>query len=269
MRTRMFYRSFTSNPRIAGVILIGIMLAVLLAVFLLSSKIPQWNSYHQFADTRSFSGIPNFLNVVSNLAFLLISIWGLARLRYKWMNNQLSTKETVVFLVYFMAVLLTCIGSSYYHWSPDNQRLVWDRLPMTVIFMSLLSLTIMERVNFNLGFRLLIPLILFGIFSVLYWYWTESMHQGDIRLYGLVQFYSILLIVFILFFFPKSYPPLKAYLGMLTFYALAKIFEALDHEVFQLSGALISGHTLKHLFAAVSTYYMVVILNAHPVNHHD
>lgn len=269
MRTRMYYHSLISNPKIAGAILIGIMLAALLAVFLLSSKIPQWSSYHQFADTRSFLGIPNFLNVVSNLSFLLVSIWGFIRLRYQWMNNQLRAKEAIVFLVYFIAVLLTCIGSSYYHWSPDNERLVWDRLPITVIFMSLLSLTIMERVNFNLGFRLLIPLILFGIFSVLYWYWTELMHQGDLRLYGLVQFYSILMIVFILFFFPKSYPPLSAYLGMLAFYVLAKIFESADHEVYQFSGSLISGHTFKHLFAAVSTYYMVVILNAHPVNHHD
>lgn len=269
MRTRMFYHALIGNRKAAGAILIGLMLAVLLAVFSFRSKIPQWSRYHQFADTRSFLGIPNCLNVVSNLSFLVVSIWGFTRLRYQWVNNQLSTREAIVFSVYFTGVLLTCIGSSWYHWSPDNARLVWDRLSMTVIFMSLLSLTIMGRVNGNLGFRLLIPLILFGVFSVLYWYWTELMHQGDLRLYGLVQFYSILLIVFILFFFPKSWPPVSAYLGMLAFYALAKIFEAADHQVYQFSGTLISGHTLKHLFAAVSTYCMVVILNAHPVNHDD
>lgn len=269
MRTRMYYQALIGNPKTAGVVLIALMLAILLIVFLFSSKIPQWSSYHQFADTRSFLGIPNCLNVVSNLFFLLVSIWGFTRLRYQWVNNQLSNREAIVFSVYFTGVLLTCIGSSWYHLSPDNARLVWDRLPMTIIFMSLLSLTIMERVNGNLGFRLLIPLILFGIFSVLYWYWTELMHQGDVRLYGLVQFYSILLIVFILFFFPKPWPPASAYLGMLAFYILAKIFEAIDHEVYQFSGTVISGHTLKHLFAAMSTYYMVVILNAHTVNPHD
>ena len=33
-------------------------------------------------------------------------------------------------------MLLTAVGSSYYHLAPDNERLFWDRLPMTIAFSS-------------------------------------------------------------------------------------------------------------------------------------
>ncbi len=158
-----------------------------------------------------------------------------------------------------MGIFMTGIGSAYYHWSPDNDTLVWDRLPMTIVFMSLLSLTIMARIDFKLGFWLLIPLIIFGIFSVLYWHWTELLGRGDLRLYGIAQFYTIFLIIFILCFFPKSYPPLKIYVGMFIFYGLAKLFEHFDLAIYRL-GEIVSGHTLKHIFAAVSTYGVVVML---------
>ena len=39
--------------------------------------IPQSQEYHRFADQRTFLGIPNFLNVASNAAFLLVGATGL------------------------------------------------------------------------------------------------------------------------------------------------------------------------------------------------
>ncbi len=110
--------------------------------------------------------------------------------------------------------------------------------------MSLLSFTIMSRVNFKLGFLLLTPLILFGIFSVLHWHWTELSGHGDIRLYGMVQFYTMFLLIFILFLFPKSYPPSKAYFGMFIFYLLAKVSEHFDLIIYKLN-VQISGHTIN------------------------
>jgi ceramidase len=241
------------------VILMILTLAILSAVFAFMPRIPQWNSYHQFSDVRKIVGIPNFANVISNIPFLLVSILGFLSLWQKWRNKNLTGKEAIVFLAFFIGVFMTGIGSAYYHWLPNNDSLVWDRLPMTVVFMSLLSLTIMGRINSNLGFWLLAPLILFGVFSVLYWHWTELLGRGDLRLYGIVQFYTIFLLILILCFFPKSYPPLKIYIGMFIFYGLAKLCEHFDLAIYRL-GEVMSGHTLKHIFAAISTYGVVLML---------
>lgn len=249
-----------SKKKLYLTILVLLTLVIFIAVFTFVPRIPQWNSYHQFSDTRKIFGIPNFANVISNLAFILVSILGLWSLWQTWQNRNLPGKEAIVFLTFFIGVLMTGVGSAYYHWSPNNASLVWDRLPMTLVFMSLLSLTIMTRVDFKLGFWLLIPLILFGIFSVLYWHWTELLGRGDLRLYGITQFYMIFLIIFILYCYPKPYPPFKIYLFMFIFYGLAKLFEYFDLTIYQLLDGLVSGHTLKHIFAALSTYGMVVML---------
>ncbi|WP_173236155.1 ceramidase domain-containing protein [Legionella antarctica] len=259
MRVPKIYAFITNNHKFVRTIFIALAIIIPLLVYIFIPRIPQWSSYHQFVDVRKTWGIPNFWNVVSNIPFFLVSILGLISVQQQWKNNNLTIKEIIVFLILFMGILLISIGSSYYHWSPDNNRLVWDRIPITIVFMSLLALTIMERVNFHLGLWLLIPLIALGIYSVLYWHWTELSGQGDIRLYGLVQFYSIFLILFILLLFPKPYPPLYLYIWMFIFYVLAKLFEYLD----PIMDGLLSGHTLKHLCAAISTYFIVVMVNVH------
>jgi len=240
-------------------ILVILTLGIFIGVFTFVPIIPQWSGYHQFSDVRKIAGIPNFANVISNIPFILVSILGFLSLWRQWQHNNLTGKEAIVFLTLFIGVFMTGIGSAYYHWLPDNNRLVWDRLPMTIVFMSLLSLTIMTRVDYRLGFWLLIPLIMFGIFSVLYWHWTELLNRGDLRLYGIEQFYSIFLMIAVLYFFPKSYPPLKIYIWMFIFYGLAKLFEYFDLAIYKLGG-LVSGHTLKHIFAAISIYGAVIIL---------
>ena len=250
-------------PKFAGIFVLALATIGLMVTFTFIARIPQWSSYHQFADTRKIGGIPNFFNVISNVLFILVAMLGFHSLKKQWQNKKLSGKESVVFLVLLIGVFLTGVGSAYYHLLPDNNRLVWDRLPMTIVFMSLLSLTIMEKINFKLGFWLLIPLVGLGIFSVLYWYFTELSGYGDLRLYGLVQFYSIFLILIIVLLFPKSYPPLTTYIWMLCFYGIAKMFEDLDMAIFKL-GHIISGHTLKHIFSAVAIYAVVIILNKKP-----
>ena len=43
-------------------------------------------------------------------------------------------------------------------------------------------------------------------------------------------------------------------IGGLVFYGLSKVFEALDAVVFEVSGDLISGHSLKHVLAALGSF---------------
>src|SRR5690606_36416572 len=89
-------------------------------------------------------------------------------------------------VVLFAGAILTGFGSAWYHWSPSNESLVWDRMPMALVAMSVLSAVIAERIGVKAGVKALVPLLLVGVFSVLYWIWTEQRGTGDLRLYGLV-----------------------------------------------------------------------------------
>jgi len=80
--------------------------------------------YHRFADQRGFLGIPNFLNVTSNIAFLLVGIAGVAFVARRPPSHRAA------WLTFWMGVSVISVGSGYYHVNPDNRSLVWDRLPI-------------------------------------------------------------------------------------------------------------------------------------------
>lgn len=240
-----------------------------IAVFVVLSllhPIPQDPSYHQFADTRLLWHIPDFANVVSNFLFLLVGIRGLFLLA----QAKVSPGIGLIYGALFSGILLTGLGSAYYHLHPDNNSLVYDRLPMTLVFMALLSATISERIDPRLGLGLLAPLLVLGAGSVVWWHHTESQGNGDLRLYVLVQYYPILLIPSILLLFPATArtpcstattatPATKEarlLVWAVVWYIIAKIFDLCDHSIFSLLGS-VSGHTLKHIAAAIATWYLV------------
>jgi hypothetical protein len=156
------------------------------------------------------------------------------------------------------------MGSAYYHAAPDNARLFWDRLPMTVAFMALFSAFIADRINQRIGVQWLLPiLVVAGIASVFYWDWSESVGRGDLRFYFLVQFYPIVALPVICWLFPKGRYTSGRYLAwLIAWYAVAKGLELFDVQVFALLGGTVSGHTLKHLASAVATLVVVRMLAA-------
>jgi hypothetical protein len=218
------------------VVLLGLMSASLAGVLLLH-PIPQDQSYHQFADQRAIFGIPNFWNVVSNLPFLAVGAAGLWRFR-----NDPAT------IVLFLGIFLTGIGSSYYHWNPNDRTLFWDRLPMTLAFAAILALVVAERVNARAGAILLWPALAIGLFSLLVWLWTD-----DLRLYFWVQFFPGLALLLLFLLYPPKYTGTYYWIIAVGLYSLAKVFEFSDHEIFS-AGYLLSGHTLKHLTAAAACF---------------
>jgi hypothetical protein len=228
---------------------------MLLACFLLP-RFPQPLSYHQFADHRSFLGIPNFGDVASNLSFAVVGIWGLVfllRLTPKELAlHFFDRRELLPYFFVFLGLFLTALGSSYYHLHPDNITLVWDRLPMMITFMSMVAIVIMERISLRLGLWLM-PLLQFvGMASVLQWYWSEMQGAGDLRFYALMQAYSALVILLALLF-PWRYTRSSDFGLIIGFYALAKLLETFDKPIFD-KLHIVSGHTLKHLAAAAAGY---------------
>ena len=211
-------------PPLAGVI-----------AFAFVAPIAQPESYHNFADQRRLLGIPNFWNVVSNLPFAVAGVLGLRAFR------DLASR----FL--FAGIFLTTFGSAYYHWAPDTPRLLWDRLPMTIGFMALLALIIGASFGEKFGRRLLLPLVAAGLASVVWWRMS-----GDLRPYVLVQFAPVLMIPVALIFF--DLPGRRELWIAVILYGLAKVAELTDREIY--SVFVLSGHTLKHLLAGASTFWL-------------
>ncbi len=219
--------------------------------------IAQDPGYHVFADQRQLLAIPNFWNVVSNIPFVLVGMLGLFRCR-TLREGQAGGENRLSYMTFFAAILCTGFASAYYHLQPDDWSLAWDRLAMALSFMAFISLVIGEFVSSKLGRQLLLPLSLFGLFSVVYWIGTEQLGAGDLRPYAITQFLPMLIIPVIVFSWKSASIKTADILIIGAGYGLAKLLELFDAQTFQL--VMVSGHSLKHLAAAFSASWLLVVL---------
>lgn len=236
-----------------------IALAVVIAIIaVLLPPIPQPLSYHNFADQRGWLGIRNFGDVISNVPFALVGFAGLIVLLGPRAPRFTDPRERWLYLFMFAGLILTAFGSGYYHLAPNNARLVWDRIPIMMVFMALLAAVIAERVSVPAGLILFPVFEAAGVGSVLLWRATELAGHGDLRFYAAVQVYSILVLLLALLF-PAKYTRGSDFAVVVALYVLAKVLEETDRQVFAV-GHIISGHTLKHLAAATAGYWILRML---------
>ena len=254
-------KDFSFRQRI--MLLLGLFGVVLFLIGMLEPR-PQDPEYHLFADNRAFFSIPNFNDVTSNLGFAMAGIVGL--LLVVWARHTIfgCPSDTRPYAIFFVAITLVSIGSAYYHWAPSNERLFWDRLPMAAAFMAISSAVVADRIDSRAGNGWLLLLMLAaGAASLVYWDWTESIGRGDLRFYALVQFYPMAALPLIIGLFPRFRYTAGRYLAwMILWYGLAKVLEHFDGEIFELLGHTVSGHTLKHLAAAVAPIVIIRMLLA-------
>jgi hypothetical protein len=202
--------------------------------------ISQDKSYHDFADQSRVWGIPHFYDVVTNIPFLFVGIYGLfVTKRNDWR-------------CFFIGFILTAFGSSYYHLDPHNETLVWDRLPMTISFMSLLSAMCQD---YKQDWVKLYPCLVVGISSVIFWALFD-----ELLFYGVVQFGSILWILALLVHMRSPYFTRVYLVSAFLCYTFAKLFEMQDKNIYHLTFRIVSGHNLKHLSAALGGVFIILHL---------
>ena len=244
-------------PKMA--VIIGLLIISAMCLYFIS-PIPQWDSYHHFSDNRTFFSIINFANVTSNIGFLVFGFFGLFSIFHKNIfDNKL---DLIPYGLFFLSIIFVGLGSSYYHWNPTTENLFWDRLPMSISFMSFFSAIVCDRIHKTTGAFFVLPILtLAGVYSVIYWQQTEMMGVGDLRLYGLVQYFPMLAIPIILFLFPRHrYTRPRPILWALAWYVCAKLFEYFDSDILILLNDSVSGHTLKHLVASVAVFCIIRML---------
>ena len=250
MQTTALPASHTGSPPSPAWLLV--MAAALLAALAVHGPIAQWASYHAFADARSWLGLPNAENVLSNLPFALVGGYGL------WACTRTPSARGTqrAWLCFGVALIGTAFGSALYHWAPDNASLVGDRLPIAWACAALLCAFLAERVDTRwAGVPALAAALAVASASVAWWWVGDRHGHGDLRPYLFVQFLPMLLVPAALWlkFAPRHAHALPdaAWWSVLGLYGAAKAMELADHAVFDALG-FTSGHTLKHLLAAAA-----------------
>jgi hypothetical protein len=246
--------------RRTGLTILSAVTILLFGSLLFVRRIPQPLAYHNFADQRPWLGIPNFGNVASNLPFAIFGAMGLVFLFTKASAVAFfDPRERWPYGFVFLGLFLTAFGSGYYHLHPNNATLLWDRLPMTIAFMGIVAALLSERISVHAGLIALAPLLILGAASPIEWYVSELHGHGDLRFYAAVQLAAVLAFPLFLFLFPPRYTRASDLVRVAVFYVLAKLLEAFDAQIFSV-GHFVSGHTLKHLAASLSGFFLLNML---------
>jgi hypothetical protein len=232
---------------------LGVVGLVLLILACVLPPFAQPQDYHDFADKRAWWFVPHGGDVMSNLMFLVAGIIGLLAMRTA-AARAMGVAGKHAYALMFFGLVLTAFGSGYYHWAPSDERLVWDRLPMTVVFMPLLAATLAERLH-GRSDLLLVLLTVLGIGSVVYW-----QYSGNLLPYLIAQGGAILLIVLALGLLPTPWTRRGMLVPAFACYAVAFACEKLDAQIFHATGGLVSGHTIKHIAAALTFFFIARML---------
>jgi len=214
----------------------------------LYGPIDQLAHYHDYADRRAWLGIPNAADVLSNLGFALVAFWGFAILRAK---ETVTQGAAAGWWIFFAALAFTALGSSYYHWAPDNDRLIWDREAVALACAGLLAAMRAETRDTPQSRWVLPALIVAAIGSVAWWIASAALGVEDLRPYLLLQIAP--LVVVPLWQANHGAPRAEriAFGIAIALYVVAKVAELNDAALFKVLG-FVSGHTIKHVLAVIA-----------------
>jgi hypothetical protein len=227
----------------------------IIAILAVHGRIAQPVHYHDFADRSAAFGIHHAADVFSNAGFALVAIWGWLTLRPRRDSAPLRAGWPG-YRLFLIGLFLTAFGSGFYHFAPDNARLIWDRLPIALACAGLL---VGVRGDTRPGLKTeieAIVLALFAVASVAWWAYTDRIGADDLRPYLLLQGLPLVLIPLWQAIRRAPRADRIAFAAAMGLYVLAKVAEIFDHEIANMLG-FVSGHSLKHLIATAATAAVV------------
>jgi hypothetical protein len=231
---------------------------VLLAAALLGPSVAQPSHYHDFADQRSWGWLPHAMDVVSNLPFALWGMVGGWALLRAVRARAVDAATAGMAGLFFGGLWVTAAVSAAYHLQPGDAGLVWDRGGMVLAFAGLLGLAAMQAVSTRAGLVIAAAVLVLGPLSVHAWSLT-----GNVLPWAVLQFGGMALILGFACIRPAQARELPVrWVVLIAIYALAKLLELGDHAVFEWTGHLVSGHSLKHAVAACAAWPVVTALLA-------
>ncbi|RJV00627.1 MAG: hypothetical protein DWC06_06080 [Candidatus Poseidoniales archaeon] len=232
--------------------LLSLFASILIAIAY--GPIEQPQSYHNFADNREFLSIPNTLDVMSNIVIVFPGIMGLLLVKERSQKSLLSEDEISIHITLFSGMILTFAGSVWFHLDPNDSTLFWDRLGMSVVIGSCISLLIHDMWDRNIVAKIHIPILVLSILSVVSWTIFD-----DLRFYFIIKHHPFVLLPILMYFGQSIYDNVSGYIKGLSMFVLATIFEFTDLRIFELTG-FISGHTMKHIFAGIGLWFLMVMI---------
>ena len=237
-----------SRPAELALLLAVAALAVL-AALLPATGLPA--GYHDFADQRTLLGLPHALDVLSNLPFAVMGAWGLWWLR-RVPLDRLGTAQRGLAGLFFIGLIATAFCSSGYHLDPHDAGLCIDRVGMSLAFAGLLGLAAADRISARAGVALAALVAVAAPATAL-----VAWLGGNMTPWAVLQGGGLVLLAALAMRRPQSRALGFSIIGVIAFYALAKALELADAPVFALTQQLISGHSAKHLVAALAGWPVV------------
>lgn len=238
--------------KISRLLLGSVMLFAVGTVLQFVWPLSQAASYHHFADERALGVLHNASDVLSNLVILAAGAMNL-----RWVIRHASSQPSQFpgMLVAAFGLILTAFGSAWYHAAPSDSTLVWDRFPMTIVFAGILAMLWTSVTRQRVGWVQMLILVVVSLGTIGYWLAFNSLWP-----YAILQFGGLALIVGMTV--ARKVDGLFAWIMLIVFYAIAKVFESFDWQVWDLSHHLFAGHALKHIASGLAGAALILVANA-------
>ncbi len=241
----------TAGPtrRAERALLLAAAALALLAALLPAMALPA--GYHDFADRRALAGLPHAMDVLSNLPFAAIGAWGLACLR-RVPAARIGGAQRGLAGLFFAGLMATALCSAGYHWAPGHAGLCLDRVGMSLAFAGLLGLAAADRISARAGLALAAGVAVAAPATA-----AIDWLAGNLTPWAVLQGGGLLLLAALALRRPQPGALGFSIAGVIALYAVAKALELADAPVFALTQQLVSGHSAKHLVAALAAWPVV------------
>ena len=208
---------------------------------------------HRYADQRSWHGLPQALNALSNFPLLLASAWG-------WRSTAASRWPAhlrAAWRGFHGFMLLSSVLGLAYHLRPNDGLFVATHLAVVGAFGLLTCALLAERLGSAFAsrtVRLLVPGVAtaLGVGLLIGERFSGSI---DMRPVMLLEVVPMLLLPSGLLQLPGAQTRALDWFVLLAGYGMSEVFALFDAPIFRATG-WISGHTLMHLSLAFAAGWM-------------